>query len=235
MKHPITVLICVHSRNDLHDELLLKALKSLQIQTFKNFKTLIVLDECWDYTENKILNYKFEFEITLIKKEKKEHLSQCKNIGLSLVDTEFVAFLDGDDLYIETKLEKQMEFLSENSVDFLGTQAWVVTSTEKDDLSVFKMLDPTSLPTVYESCFKLNTNETHDEIKQNIYGQNFLTHGSMIIRMSALRELNFYSTDPEEIGFEDWNLWVRAIKHGFKFHQIQERLYVYRIGSSVPR
>ena len=34
----LTVLICVHSIDELHDNLLLRALKSLETQTFKQFK-----------------------------------------------------------------------------------------------------------------------------------------------------------------------------------------------------
>lgn len=49
----LTVLICVHSINDFYDNLLIESLKSLESQTYQNFQTLIVLDECWDKTEKK--------------------------------------------------------------------------------------------------------------------------------------------------------------------------------------
>ena len=45
-KYDVTVLICVHSTNYNYDFLLMKSLKSLEYQTYKNFTTLIVLDEC---------------------------------------------------------------------------------------------------------------------------------------------------------------------------------------------
>ncbi len=44
-KYNITVLICVHSTNYDYDFLLVKSLKSLENQTYKNFKNLVVLDE----------------------------------------------------------------------------------------------------------------------------------------------------------------------------------------------
>jgi glycosyltransferase involved in cell wall biosynthesis len=118
----LTVLICVHSTNDFYDNLLIESLKSLEKQTYKDFKTLIVLDQCWDKTESRIkdeiiLNY----HITT--KEIKQGLSFAKNYGLSKIDTDLVCFLDADDLYVENKLEKQINYFIKNNVDFLGTHA----------------------------------------------------------------------------------------------------------------
>jgi len=47
----LTVLVCVHSTNDFYDNLLIESLKSLEKQTYKDFKTLIVLDQCWNKTD----------------------------------------------------------------------------------------------------------------------------------------------------------------------------------------
>ena len=39
MTHSLTVLICVHSGDYDHDSLLVKSLKSLENQTYKNFSS----------------------------------------------------------------------------------------------------------------------------------------------------------------------------------------------------
>ena len=61
-KYDVTVLICVHSTNYNYDFLLMKSLKSLENQTYKNFKTLLVLDECWDNTK-KIITHLFSMRL----------------------------------------------------------------------------------------------------------------------------------------------------------------------------
>ena len=217
-KYDVTVLICVHSTNYDHDFLLVKSLKSLENQTYKNFKTLLVLDECWDNTKKIITHTNFDLDIEIQKKDKKSGLGDAKNFGLSFVKTSLVTFLDADDLYCENKLEKQLEFFNNNDIDFLGTQSWNITKNNEKEL--------------IESCFSLGTNETHEEISKNIYQENFLTHGSMMIKKTCLDDLGGYR---DVKGTEDWDLWKRAIEKGFKFHQLQERLYIYRIGTSTIR
>ncbi len=196
----------------------MKALKSLENQTYKNFKTLIVLDECWGNTKKIITHTNFDLDIEIQEKNKKSGLGNAKNFGLSFVETDLVAFLDADDLYCQDKLEKQLEFINDNDVDFLGTQSWNIMKNDEQEL--------------IESCFSLGTNETHDEISKNIYQENFLTHGSMMIKKTCLDMLGGYR---DIKGTEDWDLWKRAIEKGFKFHQLQERLYIYRIGTSTIR
>ncbi len=217
-KYNVTVLICVHSTNYNYDFLLMKSLKSLENQTYKDFKTLLVLDECWDNTKKIITHTNFDLDIEIQEKNKKSGLGDAKNFGLSFVKTDLVTFLDADDLYCKDKLEKQLEFFNNNEVDFLGTQSWNIMKNDEQEL--------------IESCFSLGTNETHEEISKNIYQENFLTHGSMMIKKRCLDELGGYR---DVRGAEDWDLWKRAIEMGFKFYQLQDRLYIYRIGTSTIR
>lgn len=218
-KYDVTILICVHSTNNHYDSLLIRALKSLESQTYKNFKTLIVLDGCWDNTKKIINETKLFLDIEIKEKSKKSGLGDAKNFGLSFVNTDLVAFLDGDDLYCHDKIEKQLHFLEKNdNIDFLATQSWNIKNNNEHNL--------------VESCFLLGTNETHDEISENIIHENMLTHGSMMIKKRCLDDLGGYKNIK---GMEDWDLWKRAIEMGFKFHQIQERLYIYSIGTSNVR
>ena len=117
-KYDVTVLICVHSTNYDYDFLLMKSLKSLENQTYKNFKTLIVLDECWDNTKKIITHTNFDLDIEIKEKDKKNGLGNAKNFGLSFIETDFVAFLDADDLYCQDKLKKQLDYINNNDVDF---------------------------------------------------------------------------------------------------------------------
>ena len=219
----ITILICVHSVTDMNDKFLSEALLSLRNQTYKNFKTIIVLDECWDKTKKIVNDAEFDKDTLLvIERNKKEGLAYAKNYGLSFVDTKYVAFLDADDLYEPTKLEKQVEFIKDNEVDFIGTQHSEINIYDR----VTRRISP-----YHKDC---HIYVTHEEVVNAIRnGYNVFTHGSMLIKMKALIELGCYK---HVLGAEDWDLWQRAVAaNKYKFHQLEERLYVWCEGSAVSR
>jgi len=213
----ISILICVHSTDITHDNMLLEALESLNHQTYKDFDVFIVFDECWTNT-NIIVKDNYNFIINRLYHEKKDGLSVAKNFGLSHINSEWIGYLDADDLYMPDKLLKQVEYIKNNDVDFLSTLAWN------------KYINSNKL---FESCIPTRLFETHEQLYSHIISEgNCLTHGAMIIRKSCLDVLNGYNNIK---GVEDWDLWKRALLKGYNFYQLQDRLYVYTIGTSVAR
>lgn len=214
----LTVLICVHSTTEKNDLWLREALVSLKQQTYQNFDTIIVLDECWENTKKMLEKQNPIVDTLVLERKNKEGLALAKNYGLSFVKTDWVAFLDADDLYEPKKLEKQVRYIESNNVDFLGTHAWNINSFDRI----------TKTP----SCFFEYSYNIHEDIVNRLPYENVLTHGSMMIRMECLRQLNFYRN---EKGTEDYDLWKRAAEKGYKFFQLPERLYVFSVGTSVQR
>lgn len=47
-------------------------------------------------------------------------LGAMRNFGLQFVDTAWVAYLDGDDVWLPHKLERQHQFISQTGVDLVG-------------------------------------------------------------------------------------------------------------------
>lgn len=217
----LTILICVHSTSNFNDELLNKSIQSLVNQTYKNFKTVIVLDQCWDKTKEMISSSNYDLDLNVLTKEKKQGLSYAKNYGLYHIDTEWVGFLDADDLYLPNKLEEQVKYIENNNVDFLGTKSWYINGKNEDVLYTNWYLNNIETPNY----------ETHDEIKNEIFNSNVLTHGSMLVRKECINKLNGYQ---DVRGMEDWDLWKRGVSNNFVFHQLQDKLYIYRRGTSVP-
>lgn len=217
----LTILICVHSTSDFNDELLNKSLKSLVNQTYKNFKTIIVLDECWHKTKEMITSSNYDLDLEILVKDKKQGLSYAKNYGLRHVNTEWVGFLDADDLYVPNKLEMQVDYITKNDVDFLGTKAWYIGGLNETDL----------YPNWYLNNEETPFCESHEDIKDKLFQSNVLTHGSMLVKKECINQLGGYQ---DIRGMEDWDLWKRGMSNGFKFHQLQDKLYIYRRGTSVP-
>jgi glycosyltransferase involved in cell wall biosynthesis len=178
-----------------------------------------VLDECWEDTISVIQPYTEVLNLITFTRPRKQGLAAAKNFGIQKCSGDWIAYLDADDEWMDCKLEVQRDFMLSNShVDFCGTQAW---DREHDVL--------------YPNCFKTTQYNTHEEIAQALNRENVMCHGSMMIRRIALESLGFYSTSSNVLGREDWDLWARAVNAGFTFAKVPERLYIYSLGTSVPR
>lgn len=214
-RQTLTVLMCVHSFNATYDYFLHQALQSLEMQTYKDFKVLLILDGCWSNTITMVRNNTYKLKLEIVERPNKQGLAFAKNHGLSLIDTELVAYLDCDDYYLPEKLEKQINYFRNNDVDFLATETLLLNNNN-----------------FMVQSWELGTYETDKAIKQNIFQSNFLAHGTFMIKKKALDEIGGYN---HVIGMEDWDLWKRAATANYKFHQLPERLYVFRMNTSVSR
>ena len=215
----ISVLVCVHSRDHDHDMLLQRALESLVRQTYAQFETVVVLDECWEDTKGLVASYASVLDIRIFERPHKRGLAVAKNFGLRRCYGDWIAYLDADDQWMDCKLAVQRQWLLDHSdVDFCGTNAW-------------DLIDGVMVP----NCFTTQQYITHKEIVKRLPQENVLCHGSMMIRKIALESLNGYSTERSCLGEEDWVLWQRAVAAGFRFGKVPERLYIYSLGTSVPR
>lgn len=215
----IDVLICVHSQDHEHDMLLQRALESLVRQTYDEFTVVLVLDECHEDTRSVVENYADVLDIRLFERPRKQGLAAAKNYGLKQCTGDWIAYLDADDQWMDCKLEVQRKWMmKEPHIDFCGTEAW--------DLQ-----DGVMTP----NCFNIGDYNLHTNIVNRLPHENVLCHGSMMIRKIAIDSLGGYSTNKSLLGREDWDLWVRAAQGGFKFMKVPERLYIYSLGTSVPR
>jgi glycosyltransferase involved in cell wall biosynthesis len=216
----ITVLICVHSTNYEYDRLLLRALDSLVNQTYKRFDVVLVLDECWEYTEAAINGHKQALDLQVYKRDRKEGLAAAKNFGISKCKGNWIGYLDADDAYAPDKLKTQRDFLLEHDeIDVCGTLAW----------------DVYNLTELKPSCFQPGQYQTHEQIAARLPVENVMAHGSVLLRKIALKAVNYYPTDKRFLGCEDWALWLILLQHGYRFHNIPQRLYLYSMNTSVPR
>ena len=218
----LSVLICVHSVDDLHDNLLLKSVSSLANQTFSDFETVVVLDECWGRTKDILINHVSRCGLdnfNLFEKDNKRGHAAAKNFGLKRCSGDWVAFLDADDQYMDCKIEFQRNYLIRNKeIDFCATASWDIIDGK-----------------IRVNCFDIDQYRTHDEIKRRISVENVICGGSVMTRKECIEKIGGYPEGEKYFGWEDWKLWINAISAGYKFAKIPERLYICSLGTSVPR
>ena len=121
MSQLISVIIPVYNSQ----KTIIKSLESITNQLGSyNFEIIIINDGSTDASEDLINNFISENESLLIKYYHKKNggVSSSRNIGLKNAQGDFIAFLDSDDAWEESKIKTQLTIFAENSeVDFLAT------------------------------------------------------------------------------------------------------------------
>lgn len=98
---------------------IMKSIKSVQSQTYPNWE-LIIVDDCSndgtvDIVQNLMISEK---RIRLFVNSSNSGAAVSRNKALREAKGRWIAFLDSDDLWEPTKLEKQIKFMEENEYAF---------------------------------------------------------------------------------------------------------------------
>ena len=108
MKPRISVLMGIYNCATTLPE----AIDSLYAQTYKDFKLILCDDGSTDNTYEVAKKYADKYDnIVLLRNEKNMKLAYTLNHCLEYADTEYVARMDGDDISIPERFEKQIKFL----------------------------------------------------------------------------------------------------------------------------
>lgn len=117
MKSETTPLVSIIIPTYKRSETLIRAINSALNQTYSNIEVIIVDDNA-DFPEVRNSNLKLLNaypEIKLVCNERNLGGGMSRNEGIKIATGEYVAFLDDDDEYLPTKIEKQINrFLSIN-------------------------------------------------------------------------------------------------------------------------
>ena len=111
------------------------ALDSLYAQTYKDFKIILCDDGSKDATLRIAQdNARLHDNVIVIKNERNMGLNYTLNHCLKYADTEYVARMDGDDISMPTRFEKEIKFLDEHP-EYAVVSAPMVYFDENGDFS----------------------------------------------------------------------------------------------------
>lgn len=97
--------------------LIAESIQSVIAQTYTNWELLIVDDCSTDHTDEVVASF-HDNRIRYFKNEQNCGAALTRNKALREANGEWIAFLDSDDLWEPTKLERQIAFMSENGYVF---------------------------------------------------------------------------------------------------------------------
>ena len=134
-------------------------------------------------------------------------IGASRNEGIKLATGEYVAFLDSDDTWFPTKVEKSVSSL-ENGSDLVCHAEYWIDESGKSRLVTYGPSEAA----------------THHNL---IYKGNRISTSATMVRATLLKEVNGFDVSPELISTEDYDLWIRLAAKSNKFAFIDEPLGEY--------
>ena len=198
----ISVIIPTRNRADK----LKQAIESVLNQSYRNFELLIVDDSSNDNT-TEIANSFKDSRISFLQHHAAMGASAARNTALRTCKGEYVAFLDDDDEWLTTKLEKQMKVFSKAppEVGIVYTAYWKIEKHHKSYMPTKDIIK--------------KEGHVHDDLLEG----NFIALPSVIIRKKYLDSVGLFSEQMPRL--QDWDLFIRLSKK-YQFIFIDEPLLI---------
>lgn len=194
----VSVVITTFNRISLLE----RALKSLELQTFKDFE-VIVSDDCsTDDVSGFISNYKKNTTLNILFRSNLKNMGACytRNKGIEIATGKYIAGLDDDDEYVETRLEELLNA-------YMPEYSFVTSNT--------LVIKKTNVSKLFKSDRLINLN---DMLWGNIAGTQILTEKWKLTEIGGF--------DESLTSAQDADMWLRLIKHFGPAFRIDSCLYL---------
>lgn len=183
-----------------------ESINSVLSQTYKNWELIILDDGSKDNTLEIISDFaKKDKRVKSYPNENNMGVSATRNKGIDLASGEWIAFLDSDDMWHPSKLDKQLKASKENSAEFLFTGASYIN--EKGE--------------AYKGLFEVPDKVTYKELRN----QNVISCSSVLIKKKYFKTIKMEKDEMHE----DYAVWLRILKLGITAYGVNEPLLIYRI------
>lgn len=198
----ISVVMCCYNA----EKYISDTIDSVLNQSFKDFEFIIWNDGSKDKTEDIIISYNDE-RIRYFYHEN-AGLGQSLRWACEQAKSEYIARIDADDVCLEYRLEKELNYLKTHPSSALVYSGVLLID---ENSQIIGQTFPYSNPSVIRKIIKR--------------GNNVVPHPSVMFRKSFYEKTQRY---PLVEGFEDTILWYQLIDHG-DFGVIKEPLIKYRL------
>lgn len=188
------------------EEYIASCIESVLAQTYTEWEMLII-DDCSSDNSAEIINSYAKLD-RRIKYYKTDHPSGSpalpRNIGIENAKGEYFAFLDCDDLWLDTKLEHQIEFMIVNNYDFVYSNYEKMRYDGRRNNRIVRVKNKTTYNNALESCS--------------------IPCLTVIIRKWIVGDVRF-----KDVPKEDYVFWLTLLKAGNVAYNTNTVEAVYRV------
>jgi len=199
---------------------ILAAVDSILAQRFEDLELIVVDDGSTDGTPDRVAR-RTDPRLQLIRQPSTGIVGALNN-GLATARAPLLARMDGDDLARPARIGAQVEFLERHpDIGVCDSRVEIF----RDDGPVAGGFR------AYQEW--LDTIEDHDDFLRNCLIENPVVHPASCSRTDLLRGVGGY----RDGGYpEDYDLWLRCLRAGARFHKLPQRLLRWRDhGSRLTR
>lgn len=202
----VSVIIPVYNG----EKYIAQALDSVFAQTFRDFEIIVIDDGSTDRTESILRQY--GDKIVYLKNDHGGPASS-RNLGISVARGDFIAFLDADDIWLPTKLERQVAFAA------LHPDFGIITT----DAATF---DHTGITEASAAAHKYIPS---GHVLKELLFDNWIGTSCAMVRHECFKSVGTFDQEAFVRG-EDWVMWMR-IAALYPVYFLNEVLIHYRVHS----
>lgn len=201
----VSVIMSVYNA----EQTLREAIDSILNQTYTNWE-FVICDDCSNdgsYAIMQEYEVKYPGKFILLHNTENKRLSHSLNRCLKCASGELIARMDADDISVESRFEKQVDYLLSHP------EPMVVGTTMR----------------------RFDSDGLHDVVKIPEYpDKNLLKkgapfcHATIMMRKEAYDAVSGYKESNMTIRSQDYDMWFRFYQCGYNGYNIQEPLYLVR-------
>ena len=208
-KDNYSVIMSVYDK--VNPKFLKQSIMSILNQTYKTNEFIIIKDGKLTSEQENVIS-------KIVRKNKKifkihefdenKGAGVAYNMGIDMCTNKWAAIMDSDDIALETKFEKQMDYLSKHDdIDAIGTNA-VEFLGDVDNIVSTRIMP-----------------ENNEDIIKFGHGRCPMIQPTVIFNVESVKKAGSYQHSPLT---EDFDLYIRMIMNNCKFYTYQEILYYIR-------
>lgn len=187
-----------------------EAIDSILAQTCTDWELILCDDGSKDDTYPVAEGYRQRFpdKIKLLKNPHNLGLNQTLNNCLEVAEGTYIARMDGDDISVPERFQKELDFL-ESHPEFAVVSSAMIYFDQDGDFRTGGCLTPQPQPA------------------QLVHG-TIHCHAPCMVRREVIRQVGGYTVDKKLLRVEDWHLWLKIYAAGYRGYNLSEPLYKMR-------